>query len=81
MMTIEELYANVIDGLITKRYRSYYDYSSYAIEGRKFKMCQPRGCTFRIDIYTDNYDREWRCESHHKFTVPKYKYRQGLITV
>ena len=72
MMTIEELYANVIDGLITKKYFAYYDYGSYA---------KPRGCTFRIDTYTDNYDREWRCETHHKFTVPKYKYRQGLITV
>ena len=81
MMTIEELYADVIDGLITKKYLAYYDYGSYAIEGGKFKMYQPRGCAFRIDTYTDNYCREWRCESHHKITVPKYKYRQGLITV
>lgn len=81
MMTIEELYRDIIDGLVTKRYYTCYDWSRYVIEGRKFKMYQPRGCTFRIDTYTDNYNREWRCESHHKFTVPKYRYRQGLITI
>lgn len=83
MMTIEELYTDIIDGLITKKYHTWYDWDRLIIEewGGAFKMYQPRGCAFRIDTYTDNCCREWRCESHHKFTVPKYRYRQGLLTV